>query len=315
MGIGRPLVEIKGGALYMKRSILGRVVICLVIIGFALNFDQVAQARIIQNKTKTEAKKGSQITHAEKKSVAKKAIHLNHKEKKNEINKKIKTSEKKSLSRKHKMHADKINISQKNQKKHKIIYLSSHKLSSDMHANIRAVADNDVQNSSLPDLVMARESLERSMLMNEGHLDDRTLNVLESAFSYMGTPYVYGGTTPDGFDCSGFVKYVFKENGIALSRLAREQAQEGKPIHLSDLKPGDLIFFKMQHRTRDNHRVNHVGLYIGNGQFIHAASNPYAHQIKVDDLESSRYLARIVEVRRMLESSTDQAGTLTTPVQ
>jgi cell wall-associated NlpC family hydrolase len=138
--------------------------------------------------------------------------------------------------------------------------------------------------------------------MYEGQLDEQSLKILESAYSYLGIPYRWGGTTPSGFDCSGFVRYVFNENGIPLGRSSQVQAQEGKPVRLSDLKPGDLIFFKMHHRTRDHYRVNHVGLYVGNGQFIHASCNAHAHEIKVDELESESYFPRIVEARRILEN-------------
>jgi hypothetical protein len=154
------------------------------------------------------------------------------------------------------------------------------------------------------DLWLAKDSPEKyKQLVDESRLDELSLKVLESAYSYLGTPYRYGGSTPDGFDCSGFVMYVFNENGIQLSRSSREQVQEGRPVRLSDLKPGDLIFFKMHHRIRDHYRVNHVGLYVGNGRFIHASCNAHAHEIKVDELESESYFPRIVEARRVLENT------------
>lgn len=152
-----------------------------------------------------------------------------------------------------------------------------------------------------------REAFEKQLLM-EGPLDEQTLNIIESAYSYMGTRYQWGGTTPDGFDCSGFVRYVFRENGIPLGRSSQDQVLEGKAVPLSELRPGDLVFFKFyssRNRERNKGRVNHVGLYLGNGRFIHAASNPCNRAITVNELASGKYFSRIVEVRRILDASED----------
>lgn len=169
-----------------------------------------------------------------------------------------------------------------------------------IHRNAKPMPNDDVLLFRQSDFLAAKESLERARLMNDGYLDEQTVRILQSAYSYIGTPYQWGGTTPDGFDCSGFVKYVYNENGILLRRSSHEQALEGKPVPITELKPGDLIFFKMSRRFRDRRRVNHVGMYVGNGQFIHATSNPYAHEIRVDELDSGRYLSRIVEARRVV---------------
>jgi cell wall-associated NlpC family hydrolase len=150
------------------------------------------------------------------------------------------------------------------------------------------------------DLWLAKDAPERFRQgTNDPELDELTLKILESAFSYLGTPYRYGGTTPGGFDCSGFVRYVFSENGISLGRSSRDQALEGKRISLYDLKPGDLLFFNMR-RGKQQH-INHVGLYIGKGQFIHASST-HSHEIKIENLDTDRYLPRIIEARRVLDT-------------
>jgi cell wall-associated NlpC family hydrolase len=139
----------------------------------------------------------------------------------------------------------------------------------------------------------------------ESGIDELTLKILESAYSYLGTPYRYGGTTPAGFDCSGFVRQVFTENGITLSRSSREQAHEGVPIPLSELKPGDLIFFNMN--ARNKRPIDHVGVYIGDGQFIHASSKR-AGAITIDALESKTYLPKVVGARRIVaHSGADEA--------
>ena len=82
------------------------------------------------------------------------------------------------------------------------------------------------------------------------------------ALKYLGVPYVWGGTSPSGFDCSGFVQYVYREAGINISRTTYTQIQEGYPV--SDLQPGDLVFFGSYSDPY------HVGMYIGDGQYIHS---------------------------------------------
>lgn len=80
---------------------------------------------------------------------------------------------------------------------------------------------------------------------------------------------MFGGTTPSGFDCSGFTKYVFAKNGVTLPRVSRDQYKKGTSVSLSNLKPGDLIFFSFA----KNGVVDHVGIHVGNGQFINASSS------------------------------------------
>ncbi len=86
--------------------------------------------------------------------------------------------------------------------------------------------------------------------------------VLDEAFSHLGVPYVWGGTTPSGFDCSGLVQYVYAKAGVSLPRVAQEQYKVGVQVSFEDLEPGDLIY-----RSYPSY---HIGIYIGNGQYIHA---------------------------------------------
>jgi len=94
--------------------------------------------------------------------------------------------------------------------------------------------------------------------------------IVAYAKKYLGYKYVYGGSTPSGFDCSGFTSYVFGHFGYSLSRTSSAQASNGKAISKSDLKVGDLICFA---RSSGSKTVGHVGIYIGGGQFIHAANS------------------------------------------
>ncbi len=100
-------------------------------------------------------------------------------------------------------------------------------------------------------------------------VSDVRVDLVEYAKQFLGNPYVWGGTSlTKGADCSGFVQSVFKKFGIKLSRTSRSQANDGKKISTSDLKPGDLLFYADSTGT-----INHVALYIGGSQVIHA-SNP-----------------------------------------
>ena len=88
------------------------------------------------------------------------------------------------------------------------------------------------------------------------------------AQSLAGSPYRYGGATPRGFDCSGLVYYAYRKAGVSVPRTTREQYKRSERIALSDIHSGDLLFFKLSARG-----VSHVGIYTGNGKFIHAPSS------------------------------------------
>jgi cell wall-associated NlpC family hydrolase len=96
-------------------------------------------------------------------------------------------------------------------------------------------------------------------------MDERS-RIVRTAERYRGVPYRYGGSTPQGFDCSCYVMYVYQQNGILLPRSVGGQYNAGMPIRLGRAEPGDLVFF----RTSRKRRFSHVGIYMGDRQFIHA---------------------------------------------
>ncbi|EGO63682.1 NLP/P60 protein [Acetonema longum DSM 6540] len=103
--------------------------------------------------------------------------------------------------------------------------------------------------------------------------------IVAMAKQYLGTPYIYGGSTPDGFDCSGYLMYLFGEFGRELPRTADEQATAGEPVAFERLQPGDMVFF-----ITDEPFISHSGLYIGDHRFIHASSSARSVIIsRIDD--------------------------------
>lgn len=118
--------------------------------------------------------------------------------------------------------------------------------------------------------------------------------IIEKAANYLGTPYLYGGSSPSGFDCSGFTQYIYKQFGISLYRTAASQYGHGVQVSKSQLIAGDLVFFKCGGST-----INHVGIYCGNGQFIHSSS-PSSGGVIYSSLNSGYYANTYVGARRIV---------------
>lgn len=118
--------------------------------------------------------------------------------------------------------------------------------------------------------------------------------VVALAEQYLGTPYVLGGNGPSSFDCSGFTKYIYAQFGYSLNRTATDQLQNGVSVSRDELQPGDLVFFKYN----TSKPVSHVGIYIGNGEFIHASTNRYV--VQIDQMNTGHYANVYVYARRIL---------------
>jgi cell wall-associated NlpC family hydrolase len=114
--------------------------------------------------------------------------------------------------------------------------------------------------------------------------------VIEEAYRYVGTPYVYGGNSEAGIDCSGLVRNCFAAKGMPLPRRASEQARIGQPVPLTELQPGDRLYFSVGH---DN---DHTGIYLGNGYFIHAARS--RGKVSVDHLSTPLFGNNLTGARR-----------------
>jgi len=106
--------------------------------------------------------------------------------------------------------------------------------------------------------------------------------VLQAAQSQIGAPYKYGGAGPDAFDCSGLVSYAHRQVGVAVPRTAAQQFAAATPVKRGDLRPGDLVFFRLESRN-----VSHVGIYAGNDRFVHAPQR--GGKVRVASLDEEHF--------------------------
>ena len=116
--------------------------------------------------------------------------------------------------------------------------------------------------------------------------------IVATALALRGRPYLKGGSTPTGFDCSGFTQYVFGRHGVALPREVREQFERGAPVTTGRVAPGDLLFF-----STIAPGASHVGIAIGRGEFVHAPSSTGV--VRVERLETSYWAQRFVGARHV----------------
>jgi cell wall-associated NlpC family hydrolase len=125
-----------------------------------------------------------------------------------------------------------------------------------------------------------------------GAATGNTAEVIETALKYQGVPYRDGGSDPSGFDCSGFVQWVFARNGRALPREVRDQYEIGRKIKLKEVRPGDLVFF---HTVRRG--ASHVGIALDDERFVHAPSSRGV--VRIERYTSEYWKTRFVGARRI----------------
>jgi cell wall-associated NlpC family hydrolase len=118
------------------------------------------------------------------------------------------------------------------------------------------------------------------------------LPIVADALTFRGTPYRNGGSDPSGFDCSGFVQWVFALHGIALPREVRDQYRVGSEVDDDEVQPGDLVFFETVARG-----ASHVGIAIGNGEFVHAPSSRGV--VRVERYTGAYWAPRWIGARRV----------------
>lgn len=141
--------------------------------------------------------------------------------------------------------------------------------------------------------IVAPEENAAEKIRRSGQGDLRK-ELITTAHRFIGTPYNWGGTSDNGIDCSGLTMVTYRLNGLKLPRVSRDQYAAGRPVDKGALKKGDLVFFA----TGGGNRVSHVGIYIGNGRFIHAPSR--GKSVRVTSLDHSYYQKTFVGARTYL---------------
>jgi NlpC/P60 family len=132
-------------------------------------------------------------------------------------------------------------------------------------------------------------------------------NIVDYAKKFIGVPYKWGGTTPKGFDCSGFLTYVFKEYSVQLPRTSVDQFSKGESVDRDSLVPGDLVFFNTNKKG-----PSHVGMYIGNNEFIHASSGK---GVTISNLDMSYYKTKYIGAKRYLKPEQVKSAFAAAPVK
>ena len=114
----------------------------------------------------------------------------------------------------------------------------------------------------------------------------------DNALAMLGKPYRHSGNTPVGFDCSGLVQYSYSKAGVKLPHATQSQRREGQLVSVNDLRRGDLVFF-----DQEGKKSSHVGIYVGQGRFVHAPST--GGRVRTDGLDAAYWRAHFVEARRL----------------
>jgi len=198
----------------------------------------------------------------------------------------------KTIQYKHVKHADNAYLTQKaTEYSYQAIYDELHR------AEAHARKANRIHTKAKQIIHAQHVAAQSGKFFSLSNSEKQTL--IENAKYFKGGNYIWGGTTPAGFDCSGYVQYLYKKHNIHLPRTALLQSNEGVPVSRENLKKGDLLFF-LTDKSR-NIPITHVGIYIGDDEFIHAASRKKG--IIISPLNEGYYANKFVSAKRILVES------------
>lgn len=182
------------------------------------------------------------------------------------------------------------------------------------------LASNNISDTKLPAVLLIPRILDNDeeepvVTLSTKNLkpwrsNDEKYMLVKAAKSFMGAPYLYGGESVRGLDCSAFVRKIYDIFDVQLPRTAREQFQVGSPVSRGDLAVGDLVFFRTK---KGVNYPTHVGIYIGNGNFIHSSSGRSKLGVAIDPLASNFYNRTFLGAIRVKKSPDDSAEEGTRP--
>ena len=149
-------------------------------------------------------------------------------------------------------------------------------------------------------IVTVGQSVTQTVVQQVSQVSERTVDLVSTAIGFLGIPYLRGGNSAEtGFDCSGFVRAIYKETiGLVLPRSADQQANATQKIDKSELKPGDLVFFNTMKRA-----FSHVGIYLGEGKFIHSPRS--GASVRIEDMRIPYWNVRFDGARRVQGDAMD----------
>ena len=141
---------------------------------------------------------------------------------------------------------------------------------------------------------VAAQYVTKNSTAANSNASDVAKRIASDAYNYIGCRYSYGSSGPSAFDCSGFTSYLYKRQGYSLPRTSNSQGSYGTYVEKQNLTAGDLVFFS----NRSDRKINHVGVYVGNNNFIHASTS--VRGVVIDNLGSDYYKRNYVTARRIL---------------